>query len=699
MAVSSPVPDESRPPREQFAELLRRYYDSRHGGDGRLDAWAQGEHDALTVDYADLHQYDPDLAREVRRAPDTMLTRVEEALREYDLPADGMPEPVVELGGLEAVHDADTFDIGEFPAERDDELVVLEGLVKKVAQPMGEYDEIAWECQRCGTPTTLPGDAGEPHECSGCERQGPFEIRHGDSETRKVQTVRLQRPPERTDAGQQAPDFDVDLHDHLVHDVSPGERVRAATVLRPKTVTIDDGEDDRYGFEFAGEVNAVEHEQTDFSDLDYEQHIDEIEALGAQADVRQQIVDSIHPTHHGDEEIKLAIALQMFGGVEKDLPDGSSIRGQSHLLLVGDPGVDKSGLIRRATELTPRSVYTSGKNATAAGLTCAAVQDDFGDGGWTLEAGALVQAHGGLCAIDEFDKMEAGDRDGVHEALSEGTISPSKASISNVTLPAQTTVLAAANPRDGRFDPYEPVGKQIDIGSTLISRFDLIFTLQDEADPEADAELAAFLSDVAHVGQQLAAGDEPDADLRDEAEPAVDPELLRNYVAYAKEEITPVMTDAAKERFKNFYVSVREEGVDEDSPIPVTARKLEALHRLGEAAARLRLSERVEAEDADLAIGLVESCLNDVGVDPETDQYDADMVETGQSKTQRDRVKLVKAVIDDLQHSTDQGAPHEAVFDACTEEGMNRHQIDKTLTKLKDKGEVYEPASDHYRPT
>lgn len=688
----------------RFQEFFSRYYDDRDGGRNRIVDLAQAfpkEEKSLIIDYDDLYRFDCDLADDWVEEPDQMREYAEEALALYDLPADlDLRGANVRLGGLDDVVDPLCIDVGDYVVDSNaphsdvDELRVVQGQVSKVAQSKGRFTEITFECQRCGVTTTIPltdDNIQEPHECRGCERQGPWRINQSQSASEDYQLIRVQRPPEQSRGGQQPDTIDVTLTDDLTNIVSPGDRVDVAAHLQR------DSNDDDATFDVVGSAQNVEQRETDFEDVDYAEYEDEIESIAAE-NPHQQIVDSIMPTHMGDSHIKEAIALQMFGGVEKELADGSRKRGNSHLLLVGDPGTDKSGLLDYATNLSPRSVYTSGKNASSAGLTCAATQTDFGDGGWTLEAGALVEAHRGLCAIDEFDKMPEEEREGVHEALANGTISPSKAGITDVTLPAKTTVIAAANPKYGRFDPYENIGDQIEIGPTLISRFDLIFTLEDTPDTQHDSRLADHLNENARVGSLTTAGRDHEIEESSDVAPEIDEELMRAYVAYAKEQVHPVLSDAAGERIKEFYINIREKGVDEDSPVPITPRKIEALHRLSEAAARIRLSDSVEVQDAERAIELMEQSLLDVGVDPESGDYDADVVETGESKSQRDRIKNVKSVIGDLEIEYADGAPVDEVVETASESfGIPKTKVDDEIEKLMTKGEVYEPNQGHLR--
>ncbi|MEF8779156.1 MAG: LAGLIDADG family homing endonuclease [Haloferacaceae archaeon] len=287
------------------------------------------------------------------------------------------------------------------------------------------------------------------------------------------------------------------------------------------------------------------------------------------------------------------------------------------------------------------------------------------------------------------------------------SISISKAGI-NATLKSRCSLLGAANPKYGRFDQYEPLGEQIDLEPALISRFDLIFTVTDQPDPDRDARLADHILTTNYAGEvntqreRLATSEFTQSELdraTEEVEPVLDAELLRKYIAYAKRNCFPTMTDEAQEAIRDFYVDLRAQGADEDSPVPVTARKLEALVRLSEASARVRLSDTVDREDAQRVIDIVESSLQDIGVDPETGQFDADVVETGTSKSQRDRIKNLKELIGKLEDEFEEGAPLDEVMERAGEVGMDPGKVEDEIEKLRRKGEVYEPRQNHLRTT
>jgi replicative DNA helicase Mcm len=690
---------------ERFIQFYRNYYREEIG---QLAQRYPNEQRSLYVSYDDLFQFDRDLAEDFLNKPEQMREYAEEALRLYDLPADvslgrahvrieDLPESV-DIRGIR-VHDDH---IGK--------LVSIQGIVRKATDVRPKVTEAAFECQRCGTMTYIPQSDGgfqEPHECQGCERQGPFRVNFDQSEFVDSQKLRIQESPEGLRGGETPQSLDVDIIDDITGEVSPGDHVTCVGVLHIEQV--EQGNEKSAIFDLYMDGVSISIEDEEFEDMDItEADKRDIIELSERDDIYEAMVGSIAPAIYGYEEEKLAMILQLFSGVTKHLPDGSRIRGDLHMLLIGDPGTGKSQMISYVENIAPRSVYTSGKGSSAAGLTAAAVRDDFGDGQqWSLEAGALVLADKGIAAVDELDKMDSSDRSAMHEGLEQQKISVSKAGI-NATLKARCSLLGAANPKYGRFDQYEPIGEQIDLEPALISRFDLIFTVTDSPDPEHDSRLAQHIIKTNYAGElntqreELASSEftsEQVAEVTEEVAPEIDSELLRKYIAHAKRSCFPTMTEEAKELIEEFYVDLRSKGADEDAPVPVTARKLEAMVRLSEASARVRLSDTVEREDADRATDIVESCLKDIGVDPETGQFDADVVETGTSKSQRDRIKNIKGLIADIEEEYEEGAPVDEVLDRADEIGMDPGKAEQEIEKLRTKGEVYEPKQGHLRTT
>lgn len=680
---------------DEFQTFYKRYYDRRdQPGKTEIGELVEDQtvNSTLWVDYNDLQKYDSQMADDYLQHPAEMRKYAEQALEDYDIPASINFKPNVRLTNLPRVRERD---IGAFHVDDRGQIITVEGQITKQTEVRPEIQEAVFECQRCGAETTVPQNAEfqEPYQCTSCERQGPFQLDTKQSELTNHQLIRLELPPEKARGGG-GENVDVNLRGDLVGSANVGDRVVTGVQLE----AILKEENDGALLEWTSHGEYVETQDSDWEDFDIDEHLATIEEVANSEDPHQRLVDSIKPTHEGDEHIKLAIALQMFGGVRKELPDGDVKRGDSHILLVGDPGTDKSGLLKYAKKLAPRAIYTSGKSSSGVGLTAAAVRDDFGGGGWTIKGGAMVRAHKGLACIDELDKIGEEDRGSMFEALAEQTISVSKAG-ENATLPAQTRVLGAANPEMGRFDQHAPIGDQLNLDPAFISRFDLIFIVTDQPDEEKDRSIVQKSNRVARVGGRIQRGEDVDEEEYDDVAPELDPEVIRAYAAYAQQEFSPVLSREATDRIEEFYVNLRSKGLDEDSPVPVTARKIEAIHRLSEASARIRLSNTVSRRDAELAIKIVQDCLSDIGIDPDTGNYDVDIIETGASMSQKKRVRIVKDVIEELESETRRGAPIAEV----KAHALQEHKIASETTEhiieenLKPKGEAYCPTDEHVR--
>ena len=688
---------------DRFEEFYRNYYRNEIG---ELAQKYPNDQKSLYIDWDDLYRFDPDLADDYRTKPSQLQEFAEEALRLYDLPVDvSLGQAHVRVRNL-----PDSEDIRAIRHEHHGNLISVQGIVRKATDVRPKVTEAAFECQRCGTLTRIPqaaGDFQEPHECQGCERQGPFRLNTDQSQFIDAQKIRVQESPEGLRGGETPQSIDINVEDDITGIVTAGDHVRATGILKLDQQGSDQDKSPMFDIYMDGVSIVIEDEQ--FEDMDItDADKKEIVELSNESDIYDQMVGAIAPSIYGYEQEKLAMMIQLFSGVTKELPDGSRIRGDLHMLLIGDPGTGKSQLLSYIQNIAPRSVYTSGKGSSSAGLTAAAVRDDFGDGQqWTLEAGALVLADQGIAAIDELDKMSAEDRSAMHEALEQQRISVSKAGI-NATLKSRCSLLGAANPKYGRFDQYEPIGEQIDLEPALISRFDLIFTVTDEPDEETDRNLAEHIVQTNYAGElhthrtnnPTSNFSEEEVDtVTDEVAPTIEPELLRKYIAYSKRNCFPTMTEEAKTRIEDFYVDLRMKGQDEDAPVPVTARKLEALVRLAEASARIRLSDTVEEEDADRAVDIALYCMKQIGIDPETGEFDADVVETGTSKSQRDRIQNIRGIINDIEDEYDEGAPIDVVIERAEEVGIDESKAEHEIEKLKQRGEVYEPRTDHLRTT
>ena len=294
-----------------------------------------------------------------------------------------------------------------------------------------------------------------------------------------------------------------------------------------------------------------------------------------------------------------------------------------------------------------------------------------------MEAGAIVLANKGTICIDEIEKMEEHDRSTMHEAMEQQTVTISKANI-HATLSAETSVLAAGNPKLGRFDPYTPIPQQIDISSALLSRFDVLFTIRDLPNRAQDEAIATHVLE--EHKQEV---------IRD----VIDTKFLRKYIAYAKQKIKPVLTDEAIEEIKDFYIRLRSQPAKADSgikPIPITARQLEGIVRLSEAHAKMRLNSKVEARDAGVAIGLLKYSLMQVGYDEETKAFDIDRMTTGVTASKRGKILLVRETLSRLESKLGKLIPEEELQRALSGK-LTDVELEEAIDQLSKAGDIFRP--------
>jgi replicative DNA helicase Mcm len=301
--------------------------------------------------------------------------------------------------------------------------------------------------------------------------------------------------------------------------------------------------------------------------------------------------------------------------------------------------------------------------------------------------------------VDEMDKMRTEDRSALHEAMEQQSISVAKAGIT-ATLRCRCALLGAANPKLGRFDAYTPISEQINMPAALLSRFDLIFVMQDQPDPKLDEAIAEHILKTHRVGELIVQhSKKPIPGVDDEfikqqlapVTPDIPPILMRKYVAFAKRTCYPILSDEAKDALESYYLKLR--GLaDANKPVPITARQIEALVRLGEASARIRLSNTIEAADAERVIHIVDACLRQVAYDAESGSFDIDKLVTGVPKSQRDIIRSIKEVIRDMGGESRE-ARVDQVLEIVTGQGFAKEKIEQMIKMLLREGEALEPRS------
>ncbi len=660
---------------------------------------------SLMVDYADINTYNVDFAMYVLDNPDRCLEFARNTVMSL-VPNINRPGEAINVRIFNLPRDA-TVDIRNLRADHLRKLVAVEGLARKVTTVKPRMTTALFRCARCGAEMWIaqPGMLlKEPMMCvnteGSCNKQATrFILDEKESVYIDTQKIEIQESPEGLRGGAQPERITGYVEDDIAGEVTAGNRITLNGILR----SVEKSDRDKSTvFETYLDVISVEFEQHEYDEIQItEEDEKEIFRMSQDPMLFENIVKSISPSIYGLDSVKKAIALQLFGGCHKEMDDGTVMRGDMHILLMGDPGVAKSQLLRYMSMLAPRGIYASGKSASAAGLTAAAVRDDFGDGRWTLEAGALVLADKGLACIDELDKMTDQDRSSLHEAMESQKISVAKAGIT-ATLQCRCSMLAAANPKYGRFEEDTPIAEQIDLPPALMSRFDLIFVLTDKPDKSRDTQITEHILNAHQRGQvrmmqegEVVDGVDPSKILEDTGSicPVYDVEILRKYVAYSKR-ITPIMTDEAKRIIESSYLSIRAMGND-GSSVPITARQLEAFVRLSEASAKMRLSKLVTDVDANRAVDLVEDYLKRIAGDDEGG-FDIDKIASGISTKDRNKIDVVRGIIREFGGD---GLTADELEQHGTSQGLNETDVTRALKQLSDAGEIYRTPAGVYKRT
>jgi replicative DNA helicase Mcm len=681
--------------RETWKGFLKRHYKRE-----LADIQREFPHNhSLYLDYRKIERYGKDgliLADSLLENPGKVIEDVKDTL----VALGPFKESDKDLLNIRFVNLPRKIAIRDIRADHINRFITVEGILRKITEVRPRIVEATFRCATCHTlvrEVQRFGRFTEPDSCPKCEKKTRMELIPVRSRFVDSQKIRVQESPEGLRGGEQPQSMDIDVTDDLTGWVTPGDRIVVNGILRSVQREVRGVKHTL--FDIFLECNSIDIAEKEYEEVEIdEKDEDAIRSLARDEQLQRKIIRSIAPTIYGNDDVKEAIALQLFGGIMKEMPDSSHLRGDIHVLLVGDPGIAKSQILRYVVTISPRGIYTSGKGTTSAGLTATAVKDEFGDGRWTLEAGALVLADMGIAAVDELDKMQKEDRSALHEAMEQQSVSVAKAGIT-ATLKSRCALLGAANPKMGRFDQWSPIADQINMPPSLLSRFDLIFIMTDQPEEERDEAIAEHILKAHGVGELIVRQAKKPVEGVDEefiqrelapVMPDIDPVLLRKYIAYAKRNCYPIISEEAKKTLIDYYLRLRNLA-DPSKPVPVTARQLEALVRLAEASARMRLSDTIERGDAERVVRIVDACLRQVAYDPKTGVFDIDKVVTGIPKQTRDLIRTIKEAIRTLGGDSGNRAPVEAVVDAVVSQGFERDRVQKQIEELIRAGEAIEP--------
>ena len=652
---------------ELFYTFFSRYYKHHIEAISRTK-----ETKSLNINWREIEKFDTALADAVIENPEMALAGATKALEKFK-DIHGTPMKLhPRIYNLPKV-----LSIEEVSSRYLKNLIAFKGLVSRRGEALHKAKINFYKCNNCEEKIKIPAeeDDEKTKKCRICNK-GKLKLMVEESTFIDFQRIEVQDLLERVRPGTQAAKVYCFVEDDLVNYVVPGDTVEITGILKinPK------GKDNI--FSRYVEVVHINKIKKEFEELEItEEDKQKIHEFAKKENVAEEIIKAIAPDIHGYDDIKLALALQLFGGTKDKIgPGGMELRDNIHILLIGDPGLAKTKLLQETCSIAPKSIYVSGKGVSGAGLTATAEKDELSGGGWTLKAGALVLASGGIAAIDEFDKISDEDRASLHEVMESGKVSMAKAGIV-ATFKAKTSILAAANPKLGRFIESKNISDQFNIPPSLLSRFDLIFPIRDVVDEEKDKKLAKHIITI-----HKSSSKEIQEEIKERKT------FIRKYIGYARIYVHPKLTDEAAEEIENFYTELRKLG-QKTGTVTITPRYLEGLIRLAEAHAKMRLSNKVEAKDAEVAIMLMKKMIYDIMVDKETGVLDVDVISTGISARERDLTTLVLNVVEKLEKEYE-AAEIEMVINEIKmlKPEISEEKIRKTIEKALKEGFLYEPS-------
>ena len=606
------------------------------------------QNNTITLDYNILEQYYPTLA-------DQLITDYHRTIHTLNTTINTLT--ITNTQKTTKIRGIPTTPINQIHNQTRGKLISTEGTVRKTSTVYNQIQTIAWTCNNCGSDTVYTVDYEDKiiqpkDKCNYCNKKKGYTLNTDKSVFKDIQKFTLQENLEQVPSGYKPSEITGFLEDAQINTIKPGDKVTVNGIieLRNKNKTNK--------FKEYLLTEHCEHQNKEYEEIQVTpEDIQNFREYAQTHDMIEVFKQRIAPTLHGYDEVKEALVLQIFGSDTTPNDDDTYNRGDIHILLIGDPGIGKSQILKSIVGVVPRGIYTSGKSSSGAGLTASAVKDESDN--WNFEAGAMVLADRGMVCIDEFDKMRDSDRSAIHEALEQQTISMAKAG-NIVTLNSRCSVLAAANPKFGRFNEHKSIQEQIKLSDTLLSRFDLIFLLRDSKDRDYDRQVALSILQSKTIGK---------ADDFD----------YKKYVSFVRQTVHPVEDEEATRVLVKYYQDWRgTSDVNEDSFI-VTARQFMGLTRLARASARARLSDTVTVEDVQRAIRLENYCLNNSG-------YSID--ETNAPMKVEDKLDQFKESLPGLSESWNNKIPSRILFKEADKVGVPRDDVKHWLTDMDDVGYI-----------
>ena len=643
---------------------------------------------SLLVDYIDFDTFKPDLAKKITDDPDEMLEAFNKAV--FSVLYEIHPDYAEEISNNIKVRIGNyTVQKGlrEINAEAINKLIGVSGMVVRTSEVKPLAKKIGYRCLNCGEINEAQLKSlvlKKPLKCKQCSEK-ELEMDPDTSIFIDFQMVRLQELPEDLPAGHLPHYLEVTVIGDLVDQCRPGDRILLTGIVRieqeqlsqhVKTILFKlrmEGNNIEYLGGRAGDKDNRTMERIEISNEDEKR----IFALAKKSNSYDILISSYAPHIYGHEVIKEVILLLIVGSVTKILDDGSARRGDINVLLVGDPGTAKSEMLKFAAKIAPRGLYTSGRGTTAAGLTAAVIRDKSGI--MMLEAGAVVLGDQGLVCIDEFDKIKPEDRSALHEVMEQQTCSVAKGGIV-ATLNARTSILAAANPLYGKYDPFKNITENVNLPIPLLTRFDIVYVIRDTPEREKDNLIASHILEIHR-------------DTERNSQSVIDTDIFSKYLAYSKN-MEPKLTVEAIDKIRNYYMKMR--NVESEGMITVTPRQLEGLVRLATARSKLLLKDYVDSEDAERAIYLIQTMLETAGVDVNTGKVDLGVLH-GKPQSEISKLKLFMEIFNALSGQDKNDVEEKTFIQELAQTGrFSEDDAKNFINKAMQNGQIYERKSGYY---
>jgi replicative DNA helicase Mcm len=630
----------------------------------------------IPIDFSDLLEQNHMLAEFILNNPDQFYLAASNAIK-------SIPEAKSKFIRLYNLPKSATKKVRDLRFDDIGKMIQIEGIIKVVSTIRPQASSLRYACSNCMHEVTRMVHEGKitpPNKCS-C---GTKRFRQIGGTFYDAQRMAIEEPMDLIDGGNQPQRLNMLLtYDTANFELNmPGNRVLVVGSLEMinKKKEHESGASQDYDWIFkVNSIKSISGEVTHSNTLT-PKDIEEIKTFCSVKNPIETLGSMIAPDIIGHDDIKQAILFQMAGGVK--IKEGGKVKrvGDIHLLVVADPGVGKSRLGYETQKLAPKSRYVDGTGASGVGLTASIVKDEF-LGGFAVEGGALVLAHEGLLAIDEFDKMNQDDRRAMHVAMTEQIVQKDKANV-HVTMKAETAILALANPKHGRFGDCGSFIEQINLEPSLINRFDLIFALRDKPDEEKDQDIFSAI-----------------VSIRDGGEPfKVDKAFFRKYITYCRS-IYPKMSDKAKNKLNNFYISMRQANVGDSTNIPITPRQADTLVKLAQASARLHLSEEVQERDATISINMMKEFLSKFTKDSETGLYDISYIDGSVPTSKRTKMQFVRDILSDACEELGVHALESSVWrEKCHKLDLKDSEWDELVDRLRKSGDIFEPRREMFSP-